>query len=240
MSVEICIPAFNEEQVIAKAARAVSRVLRDAKRDGIVTVSENASTDDTARVARNIKGVSVMSIPVRGKGAAVIAAARRSRADVFGFIDADLSADPADIIPLLALVERGECDIAIGSRFIDTSIVDRGMLRTFPSKVFKVLRKLIVGIEVEDTQCGLKLMNARGRKILAGCAETGWLFDIEFLTRAERLGLRIREVPIHWQEHRFAGRESKLNHARDGVGALIAMLRIRRRIAQQGNIPPRR
>ncbi len=239
MSIEICIPAFNEERVIAEAAHAVLRVFREAKRDVVITVSDNASTDGTARTAGSIEGVSVISIPVRGKGAAVIAAARQSDADIFGFIDADLSADPADIIPLLSLVEHGSCDIAIGSRFIDTRIVDRGIFRTFPSKVFKVLRKMVVGINVEDTQCGLKLMNARGREILARCAETGWFFDMEFLARAEQAGLRIREVPIHWQEDRFAGRASKLNHFRDSVGALRAMFRIRRTV-RQGNIPPRR
>lgn len=236
MSVEICIPAFNEERIIADAARAVLRVFREVKREAVITVSDNASTDGTARVAGTVGGVSVVSIPTRGKGAAVVAAARRSTADFFGFIDADLSADPADLISLLSLVESGECDIAIGSRFADTRIVDRGILRTFPSLVFKILQKLIVGIKVGDTQCGLKVMNERSKRLLAQCEETGWFFDMEFLARAEYRGLRIREVPIHWQEHRFAGRESKLNHVRDGFKALFAMFRIRRAM-QRASVP---
>jgi len=249
MSIELCIPAFNEERVISEAARAVLRVLRRLGKEVAVTVVDNASTDRTADIAKEIEGVRVLSISVRGKGAAVIMAARRSEADMFGFLDADLSVDPEEIPALLPLLERNECDIVIGSRLIDGGIVDRGKFRTFSSRVFNMIRKMLVGVAAKDTQCGLKLMNARGRKILAECAETGWFFDIEFLARAERAGLSIREVPVHWHEHRFPERMSKLNYARDSIEALRAMLRIRRRVMQEADssrrsgaevdIPPR-
>ena len=231
MSIEICIPAFNEALVIAESARAVVQAFRTAKKGVVVTVADNASTDGTADIAKGIEGVSVLSIPVRGKGAAVIAAALHSHAEFFGFIDADLSADPADIIPVLSLVERGDCDIAIGSRLLDSTAVNRGMLRTMSSRAFNLLRKMIVGVDaVEDTQCGLKFMNARGREILASCTETGWFLDIEFLARAERAGLRIKEVPIHWNEHRFKDRKSKLALFRDSIAAVRAMIRIRKTV----------
>ncbi len=228
MKIEICIPAFNEERIIAESSSAVVRVLRKMGKEALVTVVDNDSTDKTASIAKGVGGVSVLSIPVRGKGAAVSAAARQSRADIFGFIDADLSADPRDIIPFLSLVETKVCDIAIGSRLLNTGTVNRGMFRTLSSRMFNVCRKIIVGISVEDTQCGLKIMNARAREILASCAETGWFLDIEFLARAERAGLRIREVPVHWNEHRFKDRKSKLVLFRDSIGALQAMLRIRK------------
>ena len=230
MRIELCIPAYNEERVIAEAVQAVLRVFRKAGKEIVLTVVDNASTDKTASIAKGIEGVRVLSIPVRGKGAAVIAAARRSDADIFGFLDADLSVDPDEVLSLLPLLERNECDIVIGSRLMDESIVDRGTFRTFSSRVFNRIRKMIVGVAAKDTQCGLKLMNARGRGVLAECGETGWFFDIEFLARAERAGLSIREVPVHWHEHRFPERVSKLNHARDTVEALRTMFRIRRRV----------
>lgn len=233
MKIEICIPAFNEERIISESVNAVARIFREAGREALITVSDNASTDRTASIARSIKGVSVLSTSIQGKGAAVVAVARRSSADFFGFIDADLSVDPTEIISFLSLLERDSCDIVIGSRLIDKTIVDRGMLRTFLSKMFNALRKIIVGVKAEDTQCGLKLMNARGREVLAECLEKGWFFDMEFLVRAERAGMRIQEVPIHWREHRFIGRDSKLNLFRDCIGAFHAMFRIRRRVMQE-------
>lgn len=231
MKIEICIPAWNEERIIAESASAVLRVLRKTGEEIHVVVADNDSTDGTSSVAKSIKGVSVLSIPVRGKGAAIVAAARHSDADIFGFIDADLSADPEDILNLLPFVQSRGFDVAIGSRLAETKMVNRGVFRTLSSRIFNVFRKIIVGVGVEDTQCGLKLMNARGRKILANCTEMGWFLDIEFLARAERAGLRIREIPIRWNEYASPGRVSKLNLFRDSVGALRAMFRIRKAIA---------
>jgi len=229
MKIELCIPAHNEGTIIAESAQHVVRVLRENGRNAQVTVIDNASADDTAAIARRIDGVTVLAVTERGKGAAVVGAARASNTEIFGFIDADLSVDPEEAIPMLVSIENGVCDIAIGSRLIDSSIVDRGMLRSVSSRVFNAIRRMIVGIKAEDTQCGLKIMNARGRAILALCNETGWFFDVEFLSRAERAGLRIQEVPVHWNEHRFTDRASKLRLLRDGFGAIAAMLRIRYR-----------
>lgn len=234
MNIDICIPAFNEEKIIAESARRVMSVL--AQIPGAryrLVVADNGSTDQTAAAARRALGVEVLAVPVRGKGAAVREAARASSADVFGFIDADLSADPEDIPRLLEVLAQGKSDIVIGSRLLDTSAVTRDWMRTLSSRIFNMLRKMILGISVRDTQCGLKLMNGKGRVVLASCVEMGWFLDMEFLARAERSGLSVREMPVFWQEHRFPGRESKLKLFRDSLGAVRAMLRIRRRLAHQ-------
>ncbi len=229
MTIDICVPAFNEEGIIREALTSLKRIVDGISgTDFTIILADNGSTDATSAQARRVDGVSVLEVPQRGKGAAVVACAGRSQADIFGFIDADLSADPAQIIRLLPFLEHDECDIVIGSRLIDTRIIHRTAIRTLLSKVFNGVRKMILGIKVEDTQCGLKLMNARGRNVLARCTETGWFFDMEFLARAERSGLRIREVPVQWDEQRFPGRASKLDHVRDSIGALRAMFRIRR------------
>jgi glycosyltransferase involved in cell wall biosynthesis len=230
MRIEICIPAYNEELVIREAARTVIDTCKAAGKEVHVTVIDNASTDRTAEMARSVPGVSVLSVPTPGKGAAVIAAARNSSADIFGFIDADLSAHPSEAVRLLPILENDLADIVVGSRLVDTSAVHRGVIRTISSQGFNMLRKLIVGINVEDTQCGLKLMNATGRHVLASCEEKGWFFDMEFLARAERAALRIREIPIRWDEERFPGRKSKLRYLHDAFASIRAMWRIRMRI----------
>lgn len=233
MRIDICIPAFNEEKIIAETATSVRTVLSSMPDITYsVIVADNGSTDRTAIEAKKVAGVSVVTVSTRGKGAAVVECAKVSSADIFGFIDADLSADSSEIQKLLEPLLKHECDIAIGSRLLDTSLVKREWLRTFFSRLFNFLRKMVLGISIQDTQCGLKLMNNRGREVLSQSQEKGWFFDMEFLARAERQGLRIIEIPIKWDEHRFVGRESKLNLLRDGFGALIALVRISRRIVQ--------
>ncbi len=148
----------------------------------------------------------------------------------FGFTDADLSADPDAIPGMLEKLLADEADLVIGSRLLNVKTTNRGWLRTVASKLFNGLTALMLGLKVKDAQCGLKLMNARGVEVLKQCQEPGWFLDIELLARARQQGLRILEVPVVWTEFRFPGRKSQIRHIQDGLEAIRAMWRVRRRL----------
>jgi len=78
-------------------------------------VAENGSTDDTAGIVEraSLPGVRLLRVAGKGKGLAIREAARASEADAFGFIDADLSADPAAIAPMLERL-ASDADLVIG------------------------------------------------------------------------------------------------------------------------------
>lgn len=228
----LSIPAYNEAAIIAESLRRITGELVKTIYAWDVVVVDNGSSDGTSRIVESLglAGVDVVSTKMRGKGAAIWTGgnlARERQAHAFGFIDADLSADPKHIDEFHTLLTRGDADIIIGSRLLNKGRVQRGALRTLSSELFNAIRHLILGIPVRDTQCGLKLMNAKGLSILAECRERTWFLDIEFLARAHRAGLRIKEVPVDWDEFRFPDRASKLSLMRDGIAAGIAMLRIR-------------
>lgn len=229
LTIDICIPAYNESTVIGESLNEISRILINSNMKWRIIVSDDGSTDGTLDTITNlhIPRVHIISNSHRGKGAAIVAAAKFSSADMFGFIDADISADPSELKKFIDIIKNGKSDIVIGSRLLDLKIVDRGLLRTSSSRFFNLLRKTILGIRVKDSQCGIKLMNPAGRKILVKCIEQGWFMDLEFLYKAEIAGLRITESPIHWTEQRFKGHPSKLNILVDGWAGLRAMLRIR-------------
>lgn len=234
MIFDLCVPAHNEAGIIEETLAQIREALEGGAVSWKIVVADNASIDGTADRVRAFADprITVARIERKGKGTAIIEAAKRSAGDLFGFIDADLSTDPRDILSLLEPVIRGDADAVIGSRLLDRRIVNRVALRSASSRAFNGFRRAFLGIGVEDTQCGLKVMNARAREELRSCAEVGWWFDMEFLARAERAGLRIREVPVHWREHHFPDRKSRLHVVRDGFGALAAMARIRRRLGR--------
>lgn len=234
-TLDLCIPAYNEAEVIVETLEAIRQVTDQMPDIQVrILVADNGSTDGTAEFvqALNIPSVEVLSVPQRGKGAAIIHAAHHSNADFFGFIDADLSAHPSGLVPLLDAIRAG-ADIALGSRLLDEHLVKRGYLRTVSSKIFNLARKTMLGISVADTQCGLKLMNDRGRAVLRTCTEPGWFLDMELLARAERAGYELVELPVLWDEYRFPSRVSKLKVVRDGFGALYAMARLRHTLARE-------
>lgn len=245
----LCLPTRNEAANIQDALRRVVRALQElniqhttfnlpnAGIDWRIVVAINGTTDETLQrieefnIQHPTSNIGVLSRPEAGKGAAIRLAAQNSQADIFGFIDADLSADPDMIEPMIKKILAGEADIVIGSRLIDTRTTNRGFLRTLSSQFFNLMTRLILGLEVKDAQCGLKVMNAKARDILKTCREDGWFLDIEFLAKAVQDGLKIVEVPVPWVEFRYAGRKSRLSMLKDGLGAIKAMWRIKRKMS---------
>ncbi|MBI5003694.1 glycosyltransferase [Candidatus Kaiserbacteria bacterium] len=227
---DLCIPTYNEADIIAESICTIEKTLQSTSLEWRIILADNGSTDGTIDIveALLLPQTHILAVPQRGKGAAIVAVTQMSNAEIFGFIDADLSVDPQEIEVFVRHIEHGDADIVVGSRLINTRLVQRNFLRTFSSRLFNILRRVILGIRVADSQCGFKMMNARGRKILTQCTETGWFMDIEFLYRAELTGLVIQEIPVHWEEHRFAGHKSKLRIVSDGWEAVLAMTRIRR------------
>lgn len=228
----LAIPVHNESDIIEASLRRTLEAMVGAGVSFEVLVVDNASTDGTAAAvdALALPNVSVSSIQRKGKGAAIWEGGRIARgrdARFFAFIDADLSADPSMLPELLAYLVRDQADVVIGSRLLDKRRVKRSFVRTFSSELFNLVRRAVLGITVRDTQCGMKLLNTRALDVLARCTESTWFLDMELLARAQAEKLRIKEVAVDWDEFRFPGRKSKLRVFRDGIGAIVAMLRIR-------------
>ncbi|MBX4215893.1 glycosyltransferase [Candidatus Parcubacteria bacterium] len=233
LTFELCVPAYNEAKVIGPTVATLAALL-DRRKDWEwrLTVADNGSTDGTAEIVHKLGLLNVRVAPIsdKGKGGAVCAVARASDADIFAYTDADLSADPECLFSMVEQIERGEADAVVGSRVLDPSRVNRGTLRKFLSWCFRTLRNLLLSLEIEDSQCPMKVMNREARAVLAACDERTWFFDLEFLAGLGKKKLRFKEVPINWEENRYEGRESKIRFFRDAFGALAAMFRIRSRM----------
>ncbi|WP_372729663.1 glycosyltransferase family 2 protein [Nocardioides sp.] len=80
-----------------------------------VIVVDNGSTDDTAEVAARL-GARVVREPVPGYGAAVHAGLMAATQEYVAFMDGDSSFDPDELLDLLADVQAGRADLAVGRR----------------------------------------------------------------------------------------------------------------------------
>ena len=118
----------------------------------------------------------------------------------FVFMDADLSADIADLPRLLAALDNA--DVALGSRSIAGSRIEyQQPMRQFQRQVLQQ-RGVRASLKVvaSDTQCGFKAFRAdAGKASFFHLTEgKGFAFDVEVLELAQLLDLRVVEVPIHW------------------------------------------
>ena len=158
-TVDICIPVYNEADIILPTINSILSVCKE--REDIswsLIIADNGSTDTTAEIITeaNFQNVNLLPISKKGKALAIREAAIFSKADVFGFIDADLSADPGAILILLDEIIKG-ADIAVGSRFLDTATVDRGYYRSSMSRLFNIIAKVFLDMSGSYCECGLKL-----------------------------------------------------------------------------------
>jgi len=204
MDVEVVVPVYNESaQLAARVTELRSFLDESFPFRALVTIVDNASTDDTMRVAgtlaETVPGVAAMHVPRKGRGYALRAAWSTSSAPVVAYMDVDLSTSLPALLPLVAPLLSGHRDVAIGSRLAPGAHVVRGPKRELISRAYNLLLKTTLRGHFSDAQCGFKAMRRdAAQKLLPLVEDNEWFFDTELLVTAERLGLRIGEVPVDW------------------------------------------
>jgi dolichyl-phosphate beta-glucosyltransferase len=198
----VVVPAFNEEARLPDLLVAL-RATTDPLTTEIVVV-DDGSEDRTTAIAE----LALADMPLarvlrletnRGKGAAVRAGVLESRGRIVAYMDADLATDLASLGVLTAAL--GDADVSIGSRAHDASVVERARLdRTILGRTFNLMTRVLTRFDHLDTQCGFKAFHAPVAKLLLSMSRVdGFAFDVEILHLAHKLGLRVAEVPVHWQ-----------------------------------------
>jgi glycosyltransferase involved in cell wall biosynthesis len=98
------VPAYNEELELPATIAAIQNAAKDRHYEIIVV--DDASTDDTATIARNA-GARVISINRRQIAAARDAGARAARGDILFFVDADTQINQKHVTGAIAALEEG-------------------------------------------------------------------------------------------------------------------------------------
>ena len=203
-AVDVVVPVHNEEVDLGPSVRRLHAYLASAfPFTWQITIADNASTDATPAVARQLAdeldGVRVVRLDEKGRGRALRQTWLHTEATVVAYMDVDLSTDLAALLPLVAPLLSGHSDVAIGSRLSRNSRVVRGTKREVISRCYNLLLRAVLRARFSDAQCGFKAMRAdRAALLLPHVQDTGWFWDTELLVLAERAGLRIHEVPVDW------------------------------------------
>jgi glycosyltransferase involved in cell wall biosynthesis len=238
--VEIVIPVYNEERVLAASIQRLLAYLRNGfSYPFVVTIADNASTDATfaiaQRLAAELADVRAVHLDLKGRGRALRYVWQNSDADVVAYMDVDLSADLGAFFPLVAPLLSGHSDLAIGSRLARGATVVRSRKRDIISRGYNLLLRWVFRARFSDAQCGFKAgRSSVMRTLLPAVEDNEWFFDTELLLLAQRNGLRIYEVPVDWIEDP----DSRVQIARTILGDLRGLLRMARRFASgQSRLP---
>lgn len=191
MKTWVVIPAYNEASVIG-------RVIADVRAVGPnVVVVDDASTDGTGQVARQIGVPVIEHIINRGQGAALktgIRYALEHGADIIVTFDSDGQHQATDIARLVAPVESGQADVVLGSRFI-TNGSNVPPLRRLVLKFGVWFTRLVSRIKVTDTHNGLRAMNRQAAQKIR-LVQDRMAHASEILDEIVRHRLRYTEAPV--------------------------------------------
>jgi len=238
LSLSVVIPAYNEETNIRLGALdKVSRYLEKQLYRWDVTIVDDGSTDDTHALldafTKNNKGFTVMHNPHQGKAATVISGMTAARGDIVLFTDLDQATPIVELEHILPWFNQG-FDVVIGSR--SGRRQGAPITRRIMARGFMTLRGLILGLHgIIDTQCGFKAFKrnvahdifgrlklyGRGHTVQGSMVTAG--FDLEVLYLANKLGYKIKEVPVEW--HYVETR--RVNPIIDSLQGLSDILNIR-------------
>lgn len=209
MEATILFPVLNErlrlERGIETAMAYINRELKDRCR---LMIIDNGSTDETPEIAKKLcekyPMVSYVRIEERGVGAAFRKGIALNQSDIVGYMDIDLSTDLKHLGQTMHLFETcPEIQYINGSRFSRQSETrGRKWYRQITSQGLLILLKGVLGMKCTDAVCGFTFVRKeQARQLTAVCSkENGWFYTIEFLLRAERMGMRILDLPVEWQE----------------------------------------
>ena len=233
MEVSLVIPAYNESAIILDTIRAVSAKLAELTGSYEVLIVDDGSTDGMAELVRNCGDPHVRLesySPNHGKGRAVRVGMLAAQGDVILCTDADLAYGVDVFAVILERFSGGDAELVIGSRRIGPNgYQSYPPLRLLASKCFNLLVRLISGLTY-DTQCGIKgYRREAARRIFSKCTINGFSFDFEVLMRADKLGLKVEQIPVSVINFR----ESKVNIIKDSYRMFRDLFRIRRIVRKE-------
>ena len=208
----IVVPVFNGGPEIVENVGLIRDAVAGslAAADVEVIVVSDGSIDGTAErllQARADVGMRVIHYDRNlGKGYAVKLGALSSRGAWVALVDADLDLDPSSLPAFLDTARSEGLDLAIGSKRHPDSVVDYPWSRRLMSWGYQQLNRVLFGLDVADTQVGLKVFSREVvDEVVPLLVVKRFAFDLELLAVANAVGRgRVRELPVRL-EYRFSG-----------------------------------
>ncbi|MEK7520168.1 MAG: dolichyl-phosphate beta-glucosyltransferase [Patescibacteria group bacterium] len=201
----VIIPAYNEEHRIAHTLEVIGKYVASKNFACEVLVVSDGSRDRTADIVREYSGrmpwLRVLdNTENHGKGYVVRQGMREARGQYRLFMDADNSVSIEYMDTFVPYFSQGY-DVVIGSIEIAGAKIEEhaAWYRRALGHYAKLLIRALAIWEIHDTQRGFKMFSARAaQEVFALQTLTGWGFDIEILVISKKLGYKIKELPVVW------------------------------------------
>jgi glycosyltransferase involved in cell wall biosynthesis len=222
VDVSVVMPCLNEEASVSLCVEKALASLASLKMTGEVIVVDNASSDESAALAREA-GARVIPEPTRGYGNAYLRGLEEARGNIIVLGDSDGTYDFAAIRAFVEPLLNGS-DMVMGTRLRGT--IDRGAMpwlhRYVGNPALTKIMNLLFGSDITDVYCGMRSLKREALSHMT-LRSPGMEFALEMLVQAHMIGARIHEIPIRYGAR--VGGNPKLRTWRDGLRSLRFIVR---------------
>ena len=236
--ISLVIPVYNGAAFLDENLRRAATFLFLFDGPNEIVVVDDASTDGTDRLlerfARRVKGIGFTVLrneANRGKGYSVRRGMRAARGRCRIFNDADFTYPVEEVGHFALRLEEG-ADVVIGSRLhpdsryvIRPDFIPYLYTRHVMSRIFNLMVRFLLGLEIRDTQAGIKGFGRRAAELVFSRQSLNrFSFDLEVLYIARLHGLAVEEVPVRFL---YRKEPTTIRFFRDSVRMFLDMWRIR-------------
>lgn len=240
MKVDIIIPLYNEEAILADSIDKLIYFLDNSSfpYEHTITLVDNASDDRSWDICGDLSGryqkVNHLRLEAKGKGLAVRTAWSSSNADIVVFMDVDLSSDLTFLEPLVRSIVDERYDMAVGNRLGSRStVISKKFVRKIASWFYNMFVRIMIGSSLDDHQCGFKAMKKSSFDSISPLLqENGWIFDTELIAVSIQSGMKISSVDIIWSDRG----DSKVSLFKDSIKMFMDVIKLKRRLSKNRSI----
>ncbi|XP_043246296.1 dolichol-phosphate mannosyltransferase subunit 1-like [Amphibalanus amphitrite] len=213
----VLLPTYNERENLPIIVWLLVKYFTDAKVEFEIIVIDDGSPDGTLEAAEQLQriyGEERIVLRPRAKklglGTAYIHGLKHARGQFIIIMDADLSHHPKFIPRMIALQQKDNLDIVTGTRYSgDGGVSGWDLRRKLISRGANYLTQVLLQPGASDVTGSFRLYRRDVlRRLVDSCVSKGYVFQMEMIVRATRLGYRIGEVPISFVDRVYG--ESKL------------------------------
>lgn len=203
MNISVVLPAKDEEVLLQNTVNDIETHLKTLKVKYEIIIIENGSTDKTLHIARRLSKknptIKVVHIQKASYGDAIISGIKKASGKYVVIFNVDFwNKEFLDITKN----DLNGYDIVLGSKNLSRSTDNRSVLRKYISRTFSRFLNVYFNYSGTDTH-GLKTMRRKAiMEIVKMCKTTSGIFDTELMVRAQRVGLKIKEIPVSVKEIR--------------------------------------
>lgn len=201
MNILVIIPAYNEENSIARVVQAVYKAHPEVD----ILVVNDGSKDSTSLRARATGLAHVIDLPFNlGIGGAVQTGylfASRNNYDIAIQFDADGQHEPEELDKIISIISNGDADCCVGSRFLEKTGYTSTTIRKWGILFFSWLIRALTGRTMTDPTSGFRAVNRKAMDYFADNYPDDYP-EVEALVMLEQLGLTVRETSVQMHSRR--------------------------------------